>query len=298
MLDEKNIIEIYQNNNFTIKQIAIQFNSSYEIIRELLKKNHIAWKRKYVSNFTNEQIQNIIMQYQDGNTIKQIAAQYEISAPAISRLLKINNVQVICSMHKYDNLRQMPFTDTQKQFIVGNLLGDGCLYKETEKSNYKISLGQCEEQKKYFDWKVAIMQPFITCFRRSVDKRQNSIMWQAASITHPDFNNFGKAFYDSNKIKTIPPNLDRYFTPLTLAIWIMDDGYLNAGVNMRIATMSFTEAEHYILQDYLYRIFNLKSKVMSFGDKYFQLCLDKDNTQKLSNIIRPYIIPCMSYKIM
>lgn len=296
MQDEKTIITLYQNDNLTIRQIAEQLECGYETIRKILKKNDVPWKRKYACDFTPNQIQDIISQFQDGTTIKQIAPQYGISAPAISRLLKANGIQVISSLHKYDDLRLISITNIQKQIIVGSLLGDGCVYRDTERSNYKLSFGHCEAQKEYFDWKMSLMQPFITHFSRSIDKRQNSIMWQTATISHPDINSFGDSFYDPNRVKIIPPDLDQYITPLTLAIWIMDDGSLNS-VNMRIATMSFTEQEHYILQDYMYRIFGLKSKVIPFSE-YFQLCLDKENTQKLSDIIRPYVVSCMQYKVM
>lgn len=109
------------------------------------------------------------------------------------------------------------------------------------------------------------MKPFVTRFHKSIDKRQNSVMWQTATISHQDLNDFGNSFYDMNRVKIIPDNIVQYLTPLSLAIWIMDDGSLNSNINMRIATMCFTEKEHYMLQDYLYVIFDLKSKVMSYG---------------------------------
>ena len=62
-------------------------------------------------------------------------------------------------------------------------------------------------------------------------------------------------------------NIDLYLSPLALAIWIMDDGNLNAGVNMRIATMSFTKEENEKIQDYLKRCFDINSKVMEFNYK-------------------------------
>ena len=298
MNDKRTIIDLYEIGGMTIRDIAVKYNCSYETIRKLLLKNNVLWKRKYVSDFTTDQIDSVISQYQDGVSIKQIAIQYEISPPAISRLLKNNNINVVSFANKYNDLRQINITDTQKQFTVGNLLGDGCLFRDTEKSNYKLCFGQCDAQKEYFDWKISIMKPFVTRFHKSIDKRQNSVMWQTATISHQDLNDFGNSFYDMNRVKIIPDNIVQYLTPLSLAIWIMDDGSLNSNINMRIATMCFTEKEHYMLQDYLYVIFDLKSKVMSYGKKYFQLCFDKENTQKLSDIIRSHVVPCMQYKIM
>ena len=48
---------------------------------------------------------------------------------------------------------------------------------------------------------------------------------------------------------SIPKNLDMYFTPLALAVWIQDDGNLNEGVNMRICSMGFTKKDNEDLVD-------------------------------------------------
>jgi hypothetical protein len=300
MMKDKEICTLYESG-LTIREISERINFSYEKVRLILKSNKIKWRKNYLSDFTNDQIQNIINRFNNKETIEEIAKWYEISPPAISRLLKSKNIEVTPLGRKYDILRETPINTIQKQFLIGCILGDGCLYKDSENSNYKLSFGHCKAQEQYFHWKIMMMDPFINGFRESNDKRGNSIMLQAATITHKDFNYFAKLFYTHDRKKIIPDNLDMFFTPLSLAVWIMDDGNLNEGVNMRIATMSFTEQENYKLQDYLKRCFDLNSKVMGFkykGKQYYQLTLNKKNTQKLSDIIRPYIVDCMKYKLM
>jgi predicted DNA-binding protein YlxM (UPF0122 family) len=300
-MEEKEIAILYQSG-LTIREIAKQCNKSYETVRQILKSQKVKWTRNYVSDLTKDQIENIINRYVNKKqSIKEIAAWYEMSPPAIARLLKANNITVIDGHKKYDILRETPINSVQKQFIVGTLLGDGCLYKDSPKSNFKLSIGQCEAQEQYFHWKVAMMDPFINGFNRLVNKRKNSIMLQTRTITHKDFNIFADMFYTNDRVKIIPDNLDIYLTPLALAVWVMDDGNLKSGVNMRIATMSFTESDNYKLQSYLKKCFDLNSKVMGFKMKdkqYFQITLNKENTQKLSNIIREYVVDCMKYKLM
>jgi phage antirepressor YoqD-like protein len=297
MINEQQIIKLYKINKLTIVEIAKQLQLKKWLVRKILIDNNVDWNRKYISDFTDDQINDIVAQHSSGIAIKNISKQYQISAPAISRILQSNNIQIINSTHKYDDLRIIAITDLQKQFIVGTILGDGCLSRDTEKSNYKLSFGHCEKHKEYFDWKMSIMIPFITHSHKSIDKRGNSIMWQAGTISHPGFNKFANDFYDNNRVKIIPTNLDQYFTPLALAVWIMDDGNLNAKVNMRIASMGFTEQDNYLLQNYLYRTFNLQVK-LRISEGYASIWINKVNTQILSDIIRPYIVPCMSYKIM
>jgi len=299
-MKESEIAKLYESG-LTIREVAEKSNVSYETIRQILKKQKVKWHRNYVSDLTPNQIQDIIYRYNQHQTILEIAKWYEISPPAISRILKANNIEVECSLRKYDILRQTPINSIQRQFLVGTLLGDGRLYRDGKNSNFKLSIAQCEAQEQYFHWKIAMMDPFINGYRKSIDKRKNSIMLQTTTICHQDFNMFAKMFYDEIRKKIVPDNLDMYLTPLSLAVWIMDDGNLNMNVNMRIASMGFTEEENYKLQAYLKRCFDLRSKVMGFKYKdkqYFQLTLNKENTQKLSNIIREHVVDCMKYKIM
>lgn len=297
---EKDIVTLYEAG-LTIREVAERVNFSYEKTRQILKTQKVKWRKNYLTDFNLEQIQEIIKKFEDGIPIKDIAKWYEISPPAISRLLKANGKEPTAINRKYDVIRQTPINTIQKQFLVGTLLGDGCLYKDNKNSNYKLSFSHCEAQEQYFHWKIAMMDPFINNFRKSYDKRGNSTMLQTATICHKDFNMFADMFYDESRIKHVPKNLDIYLTPLSLAVWFQDDGSLNSGVNARIATMSFSEEENYILRDYLKSCFNLNSKVMGYKYKnkqYYQITLNKENTQKLSNIIRPHTQDCMKYKIM
>jgi len=284
----------------TIRDIAKKYNTSYESIRKCLK-GKVPWRRKYISDFTDEQIKKAVDMFDDGKSVKHIAKWFEISAPAISRLLKANNREPICSARKYDLLRTVPINMKQKQIIVGHILGDGCIYRDGPNSMYKIGVGHKEAHKQYFHWKIAMFDPFINTWRRNVDKRKNSVMLNATTICHPEIKQFANMFYLPNRIKIVPNNLDIFMTPLALAVWIMDDGNLKNKVNMRICTMQFSYDDHLELQSLLKRCFDIRSKIMEFkykGKKYNQLVLNKRNTQILSDVIRPYVVDCMKYKLM
>lgn len=288
------------NIGLSIREIAEKHNVSYESVRKQLKGN-VNWRKKYLSDFTKEQVQKALNMFDEGKLVKDIAKWFEISPPAISRLLLANNRKPDSSAKKYDLLRAVPLTFKQKQFIVGHLLGDGCLYRDGENSLFKLTLTQKKEHQQYFHWKRVMLDPFVNNWRENVDKRGNSVMLQATTICHPELKQFADLFYTKDRIKIVPKNIDMFFTPLSLAIWIMDDGNLNNGVNMRIATMGFSYEDHIVLQNLLVQCFDIRSKIMEFkykGKKYNQLTLNKLNTQKLSDIIRPYVVDCMKYKIM
>lgn len=297
--NQKSIINDY-NAGLTIKEIANKYNFSYEKTRKILK-GKVNWRRKYISDFTEEQIQKALDMFDNKKSVKEIAKWFEISPPAISRLLRANNREPEISSRKYNLLRATPISAKQKQFIVGHLLGDGCLYRDGKNSLYKLTVAHKKAHKEYFHWKMMMLDPFINTWRESIDKRGNSAMLQTTTICHQELKQFADMFYTKERIKVVPKNLDMFMTPLALAVWIMDDGNLNAGVNMRIATMSFSYEDHVELQSLLKRVFGVRSKIMEFkykGKKYNQLTLNKKNTQKLSDIIRPHVVECMQYKIM
>jgi len=298
-MNNKDLVTLYESG-LTIKEISDRTKIGYEAVRKILKQENVKWRKNYMSDFTPDQLQSMLDKHDKGMSVKEIADWYEISSSPIVKWLKANKREVICSMRKYDILRQTPLNSIQKQILVGKLLGDGCLYKDTAKQSYKLSFGHCKKQEQYFHWNVTMWDPFINNYRENVDKRGNSIMLQTTTICHQDFNQFGKMFYQG-KIKSIPKNLDMYFTPLALAVWIQDDGNLNEGVNMRICSMGFTKKDNEDLVDYLKRCFNLDATVAPYkykGVGYWMIALNKINTQKLSDIIRPHVVESMKYKLM
>lgn len=298
--NNKDLVNFY-NDGLTIKQISEKTGIKAYKVNSTLKEEKVTWRKRYLSDLTEKEIEEITSKFLKKITIQQIAKEHIISAPAISRLLKSKGYEVISSSKKYDILRQSPINKKQQDFIVGTLLGDGCLYKEGENTLYKLSFGHCEAQLEYFHWKVAYMDPFINGFNKNVDKRGNSVMYNAATICHKDYKKFANMFYTKDRKKIVPDNLDIYFTPLSLAVWYCDDGNLNEGVNARFSTMNFDYKDHEKLQSYLLRCFDLRSKIAPYnykGKSYLYLSMNKKNTQKLSDIIRPHVVKCMQYKIM
>lgn len=288
-------------NGLTIREIAVKHGFSYETVRKSLINSKVNWNRKYVSEFSKEDVNKVVEMFDANESVKEIAKLFKISPPAISRLLKANNREPVCSSRKYDILRQTPINFIQKQFIVGHLLGDGWAYRDGPDSMYKIGIGQKIAHAQYFHWKVAMMDPFVNGFYETYNEKKNSRMLQTSTICHHGFKFFADLFYDSQRIKHVPDGLEMYMTPLALATWVMDDGSLNGGVNQRIATHSFTQEENYKLRNLICSVFDIRSKVMEFrykGKLYYNLTINKENTKKLSDIVRPHIVDCMKYKLM
>jgi ubiquinol-cytochrome c reductase cytochrome b subunit len=117
-----------------------------------------------------------------------------------------------------------------------------------------------------------------------------------STFTYSSFNWIHDMFYKNN-IKRVPESIEKYLTPLALAIWIMDDG-AKSGKGLKFCTNSFSYNECLILIKALNNNFNIKSSVQSAGTKdQYNIYIWKESMNNLRNIVSPYIIPAMKYKI-
>ena len=109
----------------------------------------------------------------------------------------------------------------------------------------------------------------------------------------PCFTSIYHQFY-INKKKIIP--LDLELNARIMAVWYMDDGSL-CDKSCYLNTQVFPEQEQLLLGRLLFRYFGLT--VSRDQDKqYYRLRFNVKESKKFVDIIRPYIIPSMAYKIL
>ena len=114
-------------------------------------------------------------------------------------------------------------------------------------------------------------------------------------------------FYKNGK-KIINEKIFNFFSPLSLAIWIMDDGYWLHYSNTvylccREAEECFTEAEVNLLIRVLFDNFGLiatkSRRPLSNGEVRFRIRFSgkSNNIELLRSIVQPYFVPSMLYKL-
>lgn len=254
-------------------------------------------KKKFIAKLTLQEKENMLAMFDSGMPIKKMAPICDLSAPAISRFLKSNGREIVSTTDKYAEFRKISFTEKQKQFIIGHILGDGGIYSYGKNQLPRLTIGQSIKQEAYFDWKVKLMSPFIMKSYRNEDKRGNSIMMHCSTIVHPELVKYRKMFYSDKKI--VPEDIALHLEPLSLAVFVMDDGNLN-GPNIRISTMGFGHKDHVILKDAFKSKFNINLKIAPFnykGKAYLQLWFSKKNSLLLKEIIGENVIKSMRYKL-
>ena len=194
----------------------------------------------------------------------------------------------------------MQITSRQDAIILGTLLGDGCLEQNGKWA--RLRLEHSASQKPYLEWKKKELESLITGSVMKVHSyhKINKCFYdsfRAYTFSDSVFDAYRNIFY-FNKKKIIPKNIiSLLIDPLSLATWFMDDGYKRNDCNaFRLGTDSFTKDEQDILQSVLKSNFGIESNVHKKG-KYWNLYIPERESKKFVALIKPYIIPSLTYKI-
>ena len=191
-------------------------------------------------------------------------------------------------------------TKEQHAVLVGSILGDGTLRvgEGAVNANFKVEHGLV--QKDYVIWKYNIFKPWVftepkLSYRYRNTGEQYAKSWWFRTVRHPILAQLRKRFYENGK-KIVPLDIANDLNDLALAVWVMDDGSLNRN-HMDISTYSFTLPEIAILICALKSRFDLEARYYRDRNKGFRMYFNSGDTQKLSHIIRPYVIPAIKYKL-
>ena len=199
----------------------------------------------------------------------------------------------------------------QKNVIIGSLLGDLHIQKNTGKTN-RCRLRFCHsiKQKSYVDWKYAVFEKdFCKTTKLPYQTERKEYMFYTS---YSDiFVRYHSMWYQKKTqkfTKIVPKNIEHLLIdPIALAIWYLDDGTKRNYNACRFATQSFSLEENLLLQSTLETNFKLMVKVDKWWGKKNQkymygLSIPSENKSFLTfkNIIYPFVkteIPSMLYKL-
>jgi ubiquinol-cytochrome c reductase cytochrome b subunit len=217
---------------------------------------------------------------------------------------------VIISFNKTSNISRLkgiyrigPHNYEILSIIFGSLLGNGhaekkllglgtriTFYQEASHLNYILYLHKIISDFGYCNTKIPEINTRLG-IKGKIRKVVRFITW-----TYTSFNWIHELWYINN-IKHIPKCIGDYLTPLALAIWIMDDGCkVNKG--LKFCTNSYTYDDCLILVNALNQNFGIKSSIQGAGaPNQYIIYVWKESMDLLRNIVSPYIVKSMKYKI-
>lgn len=184
--------------------------------------------------------------------------------------------------------RAKKLTAVQRDVIIGSLLGDGHLNRTSRGHAFEVHQGI--KQKEYLFWKHRMLGSLVL----AVPYRDQWKSYLFRTVSHPALDEFHRMFY-SGRTKILPKNIAKYLTPLVLAVWLMDDGSRDKG-QLRFNTQSFSRQENLRLM----RILEAKLGIMATlnrDKKWFRLRICEASMPLLRQLVSPFIIPSMRYKL-
>ncbi len=178
-------------------------------------------------------------------------------------------------------------TQRQKEILIGCILGDAYISPLG-----KIRIEQSTKQREYVDWKYQELQSL--CYPAEpreiihilpTGKEHTSVFFLLRQYFRP----WRSIFYEG-RVKIFPRDLP--VSPLSLAVWYMDDGCWT-GKKALICAESFDGIYREHMQKVLMDQYGIETVVGKNG----RLVIRKKFHDKFFSLISPHIISSMEYKL-
>ena len=196
-------------------------------------------------------------------------------------------------------MKQFKIPPYQEQIIMGKILGDGHLETANHRT-YRLKIEHSIKQKFYVDWLYEqLMNLASNSPKVKLQKVKDKIYkkyWFNTSYSG-SFRFYYQQFYLNGK-KIAPKLIGRWLTPLTLAVWYMDDGSVKSKCHQAkiINTQAFDLASLRRLQQALESNFEIKTKLRKQKEGY-QIYILANSTPRLKEVIGKYILEGFKYKL-
>lgn len=180
-------------------------------------------------------------------------------------------------------------TEEQKQIIVGCLLGDGTMRLKT---NALLEINHSERQKDLVDWLHANLKQFVGTAPKVRKGNGKRVAYRFTTRSLPVFTEFYRQFF-INKKKKLPTTMT--LSPLTLAVWFMDDGNRSRS-SIYLNTQQFSLEEQAVLQKMLKEQWGIETTLNK--DKiYWRIRVRVSSIKRFVELVKPYLLSSFMYKL-
>lgn len=201
-------------------------------------------------------------------------------------------------------LREQAFSQRQKEIVFGTLLGDGYLRPTNGNSkncSYALSCCHGEKQLEYLKWKFSEFSNFVTTRDFKINTRQfkgNAPTYAFSTVSHPFLNEAHAICYWNNGKKDISQQWLEQLTPLSIAVWYMDDGSLNKRYHtIVLCTNSFSHTGQLLAIDYFQMRYGINAVLEPRRNQQTVIRINASQSRKFIDLVAPHIPDCMSYKL-
>lgn len=196
--------------------------------------------------------------------------------------------------------KKLKLTQRQRQIIIGKLLGDGHLETQNKGRTYRLKIEHSIKQKEYVDWLYQEFKEWVLTppqmKKQEVDGKIYKKYW-FNTVSHGSLRFYAQQFY-SGKKKIVPKLIHRWLTPMSLAVWFMDDGSIKSKYHRAriINTQGFTKKEIQRLIDVIKNKYSVQCKLRKQKEGY-QIMILAESIDRFVRLIKKFVHPSMTYKI-
>src|SRR3989344_6680836 len=119
---------------------------------------------------------------------------------------------------------KLKLSDYQKEVLIGLLLGDGHLETQNNGRTYRLKIEHTYWQKDYTNWLYKIFQEWVLTPPQEKQQIVSGVVYKKywfSTVSHGAFRFYAQQFY--NKHKILPKLINKWLSPIVMAIWFMDD---------------------------------------------------------------------------
>ena len=207
--------------------------------------------------------------------------------------------------------RSKPQPEDLVSVLIGMLLGDANLQRQTAKGNTRLRFYHGIAQSDLIFHLYGLFSSFIDTPPQTETRRahgafkEREAIW-VQTLAYTCFNFYHDQFYvkpsDGNFIKIIPATIGQYQNTQALAYWVMSDG-LWEGSGLILCTDSFTKVEVEFQIKVQEDKFSLACTQRTIPNSnrpnefYYRIYIKKHSMSTLINLVSPYILPSLRYKL-
>lgn len=198
------------------------------------------------------------------------------------------------------HVQNLNLTNRQRAIIVGLLLGDGHLETQSDGRIYRLKVEHGIAQKEYVDWLYEEFKDWVRTppkGRTKLSFGKPIVSYGFTTYSSGALRFYAQQFYQKRK-KIMPKIIGKILDPQTVAIWFMDDGSWKSDHHRTyiIHALGYSRDELERVQRVFAKKFGITAGIHSQYNG-LRLCIAAKSAGTFKNLIEPYVIPSMKYKL-
>lgn len=194
--------------------------------------------------------------------------------------------------------KDLELSKRQRELVVGLLLGDGHLETQNGGRTYRLKVEHGSAQREYLEWLAREFEEWL--LSGSYEKcKGEKVVYGFTTVSHPAFRFYGAQFYENGK-KRIPPLIKRLASPLSLAIWFLDDGSAKSSrhQSLVIHSLGYNRKDLELMQSTFQR-FGIESALHKQRNGSLRMYFPRESARILAGFARPILqeVPGLAYKV-